>query len=78
MRSCPTLLVLSFLPRLASAASEDTGESALVILLLLGLAAVIAGLSNIRDLRRKHMLPPRPRDKAHHDDPANKPSKPSC
>lgn len=74
MRCWSALLLLCSLPRLALAADEDAGESALIILLLLGLAAIIGGLSSIRDLRRKHMLPPRPRSRPHGDD--HPPSKP--
>lgn len=63
MRAWIGLLSLCSLPRLALAADEDGGDSALIILLLLGLAAIIGGLGSIRDLRRRHMLPPRPRAK---------------
>lgn len=74
MRSPAAMLLLFALPRLALAADEDSSESALIILLLLGLAAVIGGLGSIRDLRRKHMLPPRPRSRRPDDDSASKPN----
>lgn len=67
------LLLLCLLPRLAVAAEERATDSALIILLLLGLAAIIGGLGSIRDLRRRHMLPPRPRPRPPHDDPSDKP-----
>ena len=70
MRRLCSLLLLGGLPGLARAAHDDAGEPALIILLLLGLAAIIGGLSSIRDMRRKHMLPPRPRPPS---DPQSKP-----
>ena len=73
MRSWAAIMLLFALPRLALAADEESSDSALIILLLLGLAAVIGGLGSIRELRRKHMLPPRPRRPGSGGDSASKP-----
>ena len=64
MRCLFSLLLLWSLPGWTQAADNDAAEPALIILLLLGLAAIIGGLGSIRDMRRKHMLPPRPRPPA--------------
>jgi len=62
MRYVSISVLFLALPGLALAADKDITEPAIIILLLLGLAAVIGGLGSIGELRRKHMLPPRPRD----------------
>lgn len=62
-------------PAAAVAGEKDAGESAITILLVLGLAAVIIGLGSLGDLRGKHMLPPRPRRsrRKEPDPPASRP-----
>lgn len=55
------MLLLLALPGFALAAEKDAAEPVIIVLLLLGLAALIGGLGSVRDMRRKHMLPPRPR-----------------
>lgn len=62
MRCVSTTMLLLATPGLASAATKDAADPAIIILLLLGLAAIIGGLGSIGDMRRKHMFPPRPRD----------------
>lgn len=67
MRLLTGISMMYVLPGYALAADKDAAEPALIILLLLGLAAIIGGIASIRDLRRKHMMPPRPkRPKPHH------------
>jgi hypothetical protein len=63
MRYRVTALLLLALPGLAQAAEEEAGGTAMVILVLLGLAAIIGGLSSIGDLRGKPLAPPRRRHK---------------
>jgi hypothetical protein len=74
MRRLNSLLLLWTLPGWVWAADKDATETALIILLLLGLAAIIGGLGSIRDMRRKHMLPPRPRPRPPADKPHDKSS----
>jgi len=83
MRCGNSFLLLWILPGWAQAAGKDAAEPALIILLLLGLAAIIGGIGSLRDIRRKHMLPPRPRPRPptppadkHVDTPPDTPSKP--
>ncbi len=61
MRLMNTLLVWCALSGSAMADDGAVGDPALLILLGLGLAALIGGVGNIKDLRRKHMMPPRPK-----------------
>jgi hypothetical protein len=63
MRYRGVALFLLTLPGLARAAEEEAGGTAIIILVLLGLAAIIGGLSSIGDLRGKPLSPPRRRRK---------------
>lgn len=63
MRYRGVALFLLTLPGLAWAAEEEAGGTAIIILVLLGLAAIIGGLSSIGDLRGKPLSPPRRRRK---------------
>jgi len=40
-------------------AARSGGESAGILLLVLGLVAVLLGIRNLRELRHKHLSPPR-------------------
>lgn len=61
MRHRGTTLLLLSLPGLAIAAEEEAGGTAIIVLVLLGLAAIIGGLGSIGDLRGKRLSPPRRR-----------------
>lgn len=54
-------------PALAFAGDGDNTEPAVIILLVLGMVALIAGLSSLGDLRRKPFMPPRPGRRMKHD-----------
>jgi hypothetical protein len=77
MRRVRTTLSLMAMPGFAAAADKDAADPAIIILLLLGLAAIIGGLGSIGDMRRKHMFPPRPRETHKHpaeqDPPSSQP-----
>jgi hypothetical protein len=64
-RSLPSLILLHMLvtPVLATEAAkvEHQAEPAGFFLMVLGLAALLLGLRNLRDLRYKRMTPPRQR-----------------
>jgi len=56
------LLLSSFLSLncIAEETTQEQAEPAAFILLVLGLAALFLGMRNLRELRHKHMIPPRP------------------
>ena len=76
-RSLPSLILLPMLvpPVLATevAKAETQAEPAGFFLMVLGLAALLLGLRNLRDLRYKRMTPPRqkPRGDKQHSKPTS-------
>lgn len=60
MQPKQTTFLLAVLPMPVFADAGDGNEPALIILLILGMVALIAGLSSLGDLRRKTLVPPRP------------------
>lgn len=61
MRLLNTLLFWCALTGSALADDRSSSDPAMIVVLVLGLLAIIGGMGNIKDLRRKHMMPPRPK-----------------
>lgn len=60
MQPKQTTFLLALSPMPAFAEAGDSNEPAVIILLILGMVALIAGLSSLGELRRKTLVPPRP------------------
>lgn len=77
MRFFSTLILVWLLPAVAWSADKESADPAIIVLLLLGLAAIIGGLTSIGDMRRKQFMPPRPGNKPDAEPPPGEERQPS-
>jgi len=60
---CLSLISLDAMAEEAAARTDNQAEPAGFFLMVLGLGALLLGMRNLRELRHKRMLPPRPRSR---------------
>ena len=67
----PTVLLPIAAPAVAAPIEGELGSNAAALLVLLGIGALLMGLRNLRELRRKRLIPSRESstDEGEHDAP---------